>query len=376
MLRSFKILAVADVHMSNKLPYAKPTANGLTDRLEDQMALWEQIRKVAKEEEVMAVFVLGDLFDKSLVDAVTLTATVQAIVGLGVDVYILPGNHDANSIRGGRFTVEAFGAMNRPGIHVIGENPGQHVEIEIKKGNWNLWPVAFKPVEEMREEIKAIQKKLDARKYHALLLHGSVLDSKHLGWICDDGLDPKEICDGFEAVLAGHFHDPQTFGLNGRYLGAPMHHNFGDAGREAGFWIVDFQEGGMLSYDFHPSNAPRFHVCSSLKEHHDAVSGDYLRFQLEATHARWAKIKPKAQAHCEALKAKGIKADFKHKPVYHHESRLAKSSIGKKETVSMEEALGEYIEASGVVTTGLDEKRLKEMGTEILGRARVERGIA
>lgn len=375
MLKSFKILGVADVHMSNKLPYAKPTSNGLTDRLEDQLAVWENIRKVAHEEEVDAIFVLGDLFDKSLVDAVTLTATVQAVVGLGIDVYILPGNHDANSIRGGRFTVEAFGAMNHPRIKVIGEEPGQCVQIEIKGTRWCLWPVAFKPADAMREEITAIQVGLEEIDCNALLLHGSVLDATHLGWTCDDGLDPGEICDGFDAVFAGHFHDPQKFGPNGRYLGAPMHHNFGDAGREAGFWVIDFRNDATARCDFHPSDAPRFHVCKSLKEHHDAVSGDYLRFVLESTHAQWAKIKPKAQAHCEALKAKGIRADYKHKPVYHHESRLAGSKIGKDETMPMEEALREYIEASGVVTTGLDEERLKTTGLGILEMARSSRGI-
>ena len=367
---SYKVLAIADFHMSNRLPYARPTKRDQTDRLEDQLALWDQVKQVAIAEEIETILVLGDLFDKSLIDAVTLTHTVSAIIGLGTEVLILPGNHDANSIRGGRFTVEAFGAMGHDRIQVIGEQSGQRVEV----GQLVFHPVAFKPSLAAMEEIRFIQAGLDSSRYNVLLLHASILGARHMGWECDDGLDPDAVCSGFDLVLAGHFHAHQLFGSCGMYLGAPMHHHYGDVGRSAGFWLFEFGRKGLRNKTFIESNAPKFHLCKSLKENHDAGPGDYLRYELEATHARWAKIKPKAQAHCEALRATGVKADFKHKPVYHHESRLVAAS-GISIGLSMESALVEYTKASGVKTAGLDSKRLKTMGLDALALARTFHGV-
>lgn len=382
MSKGFKLIAVADPHMSNRLPYARPSENDRTDRLDDQLGIWKQIKKVAKKEDVDGVLVLGDLFDKSLVDAVTLTHTVSAIVNLKQNVYILPGNHDANSVRGGRFTVEAFGAMDVPRIQVIGEKPGHRLEAVVGKGysrgTWLLHPVAFKPAEEMMKEIRAIQEKLedDDKQFNALFIHGSVIGAHHLAWQCDEGLDPDAICEGFDIVLAGHFHEHQTFGDCGMYLGAPMHHHFGDAGRLAGFWIIEFGPKGRVDKKFIPSNAPSFHALGSLKAEIESVKPrDYLRYILEATHAKWAKVKPKAQAHCEALKSKGIRADFKHKPIYHHEARLTKTAGTVFSGLSMESAIVEYIKSSGVKTADLDGKRLKKMGLEALAKARTVHGV-
>ncbi len=379
MSRTFKAILTADVHMSNRLPYARPTERDRTDRLEDQLRVWDQIREVAVKEEVDAVLILGDLFDKSLIDAVTLTHTVAAIVGLGVEVYILPGNHDANSVRGNRFTVEAFGAMANPNIQVIGETLGHRLEVPVGKGKsrgtWAFHPVAFKPAESAVEVIQSIQVDMNRAHHNALLIHGSVMGAHHLGWTCDEGMDPDVICEGFDIVLAGDFHEHQTFGDNGMYLGAPMHHHYGDAGREAGFWLMEFGPKGRVDKQYIRSNAPTFHLCKSLKGHHDAGPGDYLRYALEATHAQWAKLKPKAQARCEALRSKGIKADFMHKPVYHHESRLSSASGETGMGLSLDVAVTEYVKAAGVKTAGLSGKRLKKMGLEALARARTAHGV-
>src|ERR1041384_6049884 len=120
LLKPFRALFIPDIHMSNHLPQAVLAEDGVTDRLEDQVALWDRVKQTTVEWEVDAVFVLGDLFDKSLVDAVTLTVTVDCIVSVPVDIYILPGNHDAVSTEGGRFTVEAFAKMKCGHVRYLG----------------------------------------------------------------------------------------------------------------------------------------------------------------------------------------------------------------------------------------------------------------
>lgn len=365
----YKALFIGDIHMSNKLPYARPSQCDRTDRLDDQLRLWEYVHKVAKDEKVDATFVLGDLFDKSLVDAVTLTHTVEALVKSPVNTFILPGNHDANNLRGGRFTVEAFGVMGRDHLHVIGGDV-------IKPRNWlRFWPIAFKPLSETREDLKAIREKLDHDLVNVLLLHNSVLGSKHLGWVCDDGLEPAEVCEGFDWVLSGHFHGHQEFGEGGvgMYLGAPMHHHYGDVGRKAGFWIIQFDDEGNREDKFVPSKLPRFHKADSLAFKPKLRKGDYIRYEVEATHAEWVKMKPLAVEVTEKLIAEGHHADYKHKPIYHHEARLVPQD--EAATLTLEAAVAKYPEMVGVATSGLDVSRLQEIGRDALKAVRSEHGI-
>jgi len=390
---SFKIIAVADIHMSNKLSYAQPLPNqrGLTDRLADQMHLWERMYAAALRNKVDALFVLGDLFDRPTVDAVTLTYTTAAVMNSPVPVYILPGNHDANSIRGGRFTVEAFSHMGKPKCHepveVIGEAVDGKEDIDVlqiavgkgqSRRQLEFWPIGFRPVAETKAVLQRFRKKLDKNNYNVLLLHNSILGAEHLGWECDDGLEPDEVCQGFDQVLAGHFHLKQNFGDIGMYLGAPMHHHFGDAGRPAGFWVIEWPGGDKEPVmQFIDGGAPEFHVFESLKKPSKQCgvkSGDYVRYEIEVTHPEWIKRKPVAQAICDALKAEGIHASFKQKPIAQHEARLGEKDIKKAAAMSMEKAIGKYVKATGVVTSSLDLKRLREMGREILESARGTHG--
>lgn len=367
----YKALFIGDIHMSNKLPYALPSQCDRTDRLDDQLRLWEHVHKVAKAEEVDATFVLGDLLDKSLVDAVTLTHTVEALVKSPVHTYILPGNHDANSLRGGRFTVEAFGAMGRDHIEVIG---GGYLEPR----DWlRFWPIAFKPLSETREDLKAIRVKMDHQdldgRTNVLLFHNSILGAKHLGWVCDDGLAAAEVCEGFDWVLSGHFHDHQEFGDGvGMYLSAPMHHHFGDVGRDAGFWVIEFHKDGSRDDKFIPSRMPRFHKVLGFRLPLRTHKGDYIRFEIEATHADWAKLKLQAVELTERLRADGYHADYKHKPIYHHEARLVPQE--EAATLSMEDAVTKYVEMAGVVTGGLDQNKLRDIGREALRAVRSGHG--
>jgi len=308
----FSALVIADPHMSNRLPYSKPTENGLTDRFEDQLSLWGSVGTVVKDRGVDAVFILGDLFDRSLVDAVTLTHTVEVITNLECDVFILPGNHDANSA-GGRFVVEAFGKMKNNRVQVIGESEGATLQVELKKATLEFWPMAYKPVKQTEKELETIRKKINSKHKNFLLIHNSIVGAQHYGWTCNDGLEADNVCEGFERVYAGHFHTSQTFGkeMKGLYVGSPMHHDFSDVGVTSGFLLVEFGGDGKFKEEFFQSTLPEFHVCRDLKEKVGAKIGDYLRFEIEATNAQWVKAKVKAKELCESLKKEsGINAMF------------------------------------------------------------------
>jgi len=363
--KKYRALVTADLHASNRLPYAKPIGDGVTDRLQDLMELIGRINETAKSYRVDASFVLGDTFDRSLVDAVTLTHTAKALSATPVPLYIMAGNHDANSIRGGRFTVEAFGAIEHERLNYLSEG--------FSPRPWlNFIPIPFMTVSEAEVKIKAAKKLRDKKAINVLLFHNSVLGCDHLEWTCDDGLEAMMLTTGFDYALGGHFHEHQVFGRkeNGMYVGAPMHHNFGDRGRTAGYWIIDFHEDGEADFDFIEGRAPKFHVTKELEHEDDWERGDYVRVEIEATHADWIRRKTEVKAFCDSLE--GIRASYKHKPVYHHKKRL--SGARNDEKITLDKALGEYVSMTGVVTGRLNVNRLKRLGLEILCGVRGDYG--
>lgn len=370
---SFRLLAIGDVHMSNALPLSRPTSDGRTDRLEDQVAMWGQLGAHAAHVKADAVVIVGDLFDKKLLDAVTLTETVRAITAIPCPVFILPGNHDANSLKGGRFTVEVFAAMRRKGITLL---DGSSV--------WNpkewlaFWPVPYATVEETRTKLEAVRTSMAdvPAAVNVLLFHNSIIGCRHLGWECDDGIPPEEVCEGFQYVISGHFHTSQTFGPDdcGMYLGAPMQHNFGDVGEVRGFWDMTFTPGGRVACELIPVEAPRFHAITSLDAVTDAMlemnAGDYLRISITATRADWITIKPRVLTVVEQLNASGFRVRYQHVPVYHHEARIQDDGEGGKAKFSMEDAITQYVESGGVVVGGLDKEKLRQIAHQALAAAR------
>jgi DNA repair exonuclease SbcCD nuclease subunit len=307
------------------------------------------------------------------VDAVTLTHTVEEIVAFKCPVWIIPGNHDAVSVKGGRFTVEAFGAMGRDHIHFL--NSGEPLPFgELLK----FWPIAYMPVNATRDALGRIKLQTRTDETNILLFHNSVKGCRHIGWKCDDGLLPAEVCAGFDWVFGGHFHDTQMFGAKdrGMYLGAPMQHHFGDVGRQAGYWLLAFDDKKRCEREFIPGGAPEFHMFKSLveAEGEKIKTGDFIRFELRATKPDWEAMKPKVKAVCNGFEARGIRADYKHDPIYHHEARMGEAKTERAATLTMDEAVANYVELPGVVTGDLDRERLKRLGREALMAARSRYG--
>jgi DNA repair exonuclease SbcCD nuclease subunit len=356
--------------MSNRLPHARAATaeDGVTDRLADQAALWRRVHRSAEEFNAEHIFVLGDLFDKSLVDAITLTHTISAITEAPCPALIMAGNHDAVNTRGGRFTVEAFGAMNNPHVRYL--QTGRRLKLKPWLG---FWPVEYCAQDRAREWLANIHRQLAARdrkkSTEVLLLHQSILGCEHVGWKCDDGLTPEEVCQSMDWVFSGHFHTTQTFGPKdrGMYLGAPMHHRFDDEGRPAGYWTVEFHEGGECVRDFVDGGCPRFHnfewPTATLV---DAKRGDYIRITATMTSAEWELTRAAVRAMVDKLNADGFRASYVHKPLYHHATRIKPSKLAKKGGPLFEDTMDAYLDAPEVDKTGLDVERLRRLGREAI----------
>ncbi len=358
MKDKYTVVVTADIHMNNKMAYSKPVGNGLTNRFKDQLEFWRGMDVICHRVGADAVFVLGDLFDKALVDAVTLTHTIEAIVKLPCDVYLLPGNHDASSVTGGRYVVEAFNAMEKKGVYYLGasEHP-----VYFPIGDATEWlrfyPVPYSSLEIAQKQIQEYQTLMTKMPpgQDILLMHQSVIGCIHMGWECDQGLDAEMICEGFDRIWSGHFHRTQWFGpdQNGLYVGAPMHHDFSDVDRETYVWAMTLTPDSIVMEPIDLAVTPRFHVTKfDLKEHtwsgRDVVEGkhkhgDYWRTEVKATHEQWNEFKTRLPERIADLEKEGIHASFKHKLIREHTERLVDDE--KEESIiTLEGQIKKYVD--------------------------------
>lgn len=379
-VKNFRVIFVADPHMSNKLPYSKPTQDGLTDRFEHQLSFWDSVRSEAEKSKVDAVIILGDLFDKAVVDAVTLTYTIDAIVKIPCDVFILPGNHDAN-IANGRFLVEAFGKMGNEHVKVIGDKDYSTIQVDLDGEILEFWPMAFKSVERTEKELREINSKISLQiktpNHNYLLLHNEIKGAKNNGGEARGGLSSRLVCQDFERVYAGHYHKMQNFGPlgNGLYVGSPMHHDFEDVGNAPGFLLTNFEKGEgkeVIVVDTHIEiDLPKFYIHKSLDEPITAKPGDYVRFELNATKVKWPKILSRAKAVCDKLMTDSqVNAFAVHVVEPHHKSRIKSDDADDGKPIKFENAIADYVDSEDVETNGLNHGKLKKIGLRFLNMAK------
>lgn len=253
-----KVILVSDLHAALRLPYAWISADGTrSDRLDDVCrVLLEDVVSLAHKEGAKHLMILGDLFHSRHPDAPTLKAISHALkhlVDMEIEVWILPGNHDAHG-RGqagqGVYSISFLDELQVPGIHVIGQEPFRL----SKKGPlfagvpWRPEPDAAKRI----AELACLAERVDI-----LLLHQEIKGATDQGRPMTRGLDQATL-DEFGLVLSGHVHTPQHFEeCEGAYLGSPIELRFSEAdGYERGLWVLDTKE---MFAELHPiTTSPKF----------------------------------------------------------------------------------------------------------------------
>jgi len=252
-----KALVTADWHLSNTLPHAQRASDTLiSDRLRDIQKALDWILNAAADRD-LPLLVLGDIFDRRQPDAVTLKAAAtlfKSIPKLGVDVFMLPGNHDAHDTRGLHYVIEAFGgerSLSGGGVRVM-----EAGVIEQLDGG-ALCPVPSMSRTATLELIREYRaEKVDGAKI--LLLHDTIVGSRLAGGReADDGI-PKDELEGFSYVLAGHLHEFQKLSpIKGVYIGSPYQVNgFNEAANEPSIGMIS-TEGRRVA--FHRIRVPPEH---------------------------------------------------------------------------------------------------------------------
>jgi DNA repair exonuclease SbcCD nuclease subunit len=363
-----RVLFTADWQLCNSLPHSRVTEDGETDRLRDQLSVVSKIGEIAKAENVDEIFLLGDVFERRLLDAITLRAGMSAVIQLSqiAPVRMLPGNHDVNSSTGERDLLEAFVELQDERVTHLSK-----YEYVMKTSDQvAFFPAPWLPVSLARKKIERLRAGRIKSCLNVLLLHQGINGCKDGGWVCENELEDREVCEGWDLVLAGHFHDRQVFGPCGEYVGAPMQHDFRDAGAgDRGVLVVDFKGREAPTKKFVVIDSPKFfvHKWDFGHDNKQLISrklgvrtGDYLRIDVEATSQQWSALQPEVDSLVSFYRQGVNVMPPKHLPIAQIETRLQTSS----DAPSVEEAIARYVEFAN--TEGLDKQRLLEVARGVL----------
>lgn len=272
-----KLLHTSDLHLGKSL---------LEESLiEDQKYILNEIIKIIKEENIDALLIPGDIYDKNIpsVDAVNLfNDFLFELSNLKIDTFITSGNHDSN-IRLG-FGKELFNKLN---IHIVTEFNGVIEKYEYKDTDIYLLPY-IKPfnIKQFINEDIEINNSNEMMKYllnnltlnkdkkNIILLHQFVMnnnedlefsdsESQVVGTL--DSIDVNLFKD-FDYVAMGHIHRPQKVKHDYiRYSGTPLKYSFSEANDKKSVVIFDTKDNSIELKELNPSRILRV-VKGTLQE--------------------------------------------------------------------------------------------------------------
>lgn len=282
---------ISDTHNHNWQQFATTCADGINSRL--RIILDETIRaaQTVKDAGGDMLYHAGDLFHvRGNISPSVLNPTIEAyryiINDIGIQVAVIPGNHDLET-KDSSFYMNASSALLDIGVQVAHES----------KLIGDVLMVPWHSVESLKIALSDLAANEWARGAD-LIIHAPV-NGVIMG-IPDHGLDAGYLADiGFKRVFAGHYHNHKDFG-NGVYsVGALTHQTWGDVGSKAGFLLVTDDE-----VKYNASHAPEFIDLDPTWKEEDIpliVDGHYVRAKTkvskESDIARLREFLEKAGSH-------------------------------------------------------------------------------
>lgn len=256
-----KFLHTGDWHIGKKL-------NGY-DLFIEQAAVFQQILKLAEEEEVDAIVIAGDLYDRSVpsVEAVELFNQMmyQLNIEKGYPILAISGNHDSST------RLETGGPwFEQTQFHLHTRLDQAFKPVEMDGVQFFLLPY-FEPYQArayfQNEEIKTIEeamnyvvaemKTLFKKEYQQVLVaHFFVAGSEKSEsetTVTVGGLDavPITLLKDFDYVALGHLHHKNALNEeNARYSGSLLKYSLSERNQEKGLWVVEVKQ-GAVDYQFH-----------------------------------------------------------------------------------------------------------------------------
>ena len=237
--------------------------------LEDQKHVLNQLIEYIKSEDVDALVIAGDIYDRSLppANAVELLDDVlkSICMDLNIPIILIPGNHDsAERVR--------FGAkqMKESGLYIIG-NLNDVLEpavIEVKGVEVAFYGIPYCEPLMVRDTFDVEVKSFDDAHTYLVDEIKDVMSDQQVNVLIShcfidgaaesDSERPLQIggadrvsyqpCVDFDYVALGHLHSPQYKGEEHiRYSGSIMKYSFSEQNQKKGVTLVEVDKTGLVS---------------------------------------------------------------------------------------------------------------------------------
>lgn len=336
---------VADVHCHNWSQFSQINSDGMNTRL---AAILGELLRAAEELKTAGGTVLrvaGDLFHVrgSITPSVLNPTfdTFKAIAEMGIDVEIIPGNHDLE----GNNSDKLGNAMQQ--LTMI---DGCHVVIATEATDDG--ETVMVPWIEDLEELRAVCAK-HADPNRDLIIHAPL--NGVIKGLPDHGLDPDELAKlGYRRVFCGHYHNHKEFTGGVYSIGATTHQTWSDPGTLAGFLLVYPDR-----VEHKPTKAPRFVNIDDHASLGSHVRGNYCRLRLkDADEDKLKKLKG-------ALDANGVAGYVDHST----RKREVTRGVSTPTNVTLEVSVANFV-ASHLESGTLSKKRIAVAALDVLREAR------
>ena len=293
-----KFLHISDLHIGKRV--------NEFSMIEDQKYILEKIKDIAFDEKVDAVFIAGDIYDKTVppIEAVGLfDSFVTGLTKRGIKIYAISGNHDSAQ----RVSFGA-GLMRSDGFY-ISQAYGGNVEKESFKdnfGNVNIYMLPFirpsdvrrffdeKEITDYNSAVRTVIESIDVNlsERNIIIAHQFVTGAikSESEEVFAGGLDnvDSDVFKCFDYAALGHIHRPQNMGKNIRYCGTPLKYSFSEAGQQKSATVVDMLEKGDIRFktiNLEPLRDMReikgtYDFLTDRKNYKDTNVNDYIHATL------------------------------------------------------------------------------------------------
>lgn len=227
----------------------------------------------------------GDRFlSRNPLDASRLYAdsSLRSRTNTGIPGVVLVGNHDRwTKSQYSNHNLYVVDLHNINGVTVL-DKACTHTEV-LKDGT----TITFHAVPAGHKVTESSLVPDPNADFNIILFHDIIKGCKFTnGIVAPEGVDAGLLdLPGFDIVLGGDNHQRQILDFKntvGLYIGAPMQHNWGDAGSERGYLIVELEKGKKPKFEWVDSSAPRF-----IKEEHRIENDAELQTLLANVGGRW-----------------------------------------------------------------------------------------
>ena len=255
-----KFLHTADLHIGKSIYEF--------NMLEDQKYILKEILQIAKDEQVDAIVLAGDIYDRSVpsTEAVKVLEWFLLEALSVAKVFMIAGNHDSAERL-------SFGAslLAKSGLYIAGGKEVQEIILDDSYGKvaFHLLPFVKPAVldtsdsqEAVTKQLKQLQENWEAADRHVLATHffvcaggkePEISDSEQHNYV--GGLEQVDaaLFEAYDYVALGHIHKPQCM-RKGKvyYAGSPLCYSFSEctaseAFSRKGVFIVELKESGAMS---------------------------------------------------------------------------------------------------------------------------------